>query len=356
MSTIFDVAKLAGVSYGTVSRVLNGSRHVHPQTREKVLQAMRELDFNANRQARNLAKRTAVTNTIGVLVPDLSTEYTGEILSGVDSCLSRHQMDIVLYTTHRIAEKEFAHITNLIRNAVDGLLILLPRHPADYIGMLENMHFPYVLIDHQGTRPDSPRVGATNYQGACDATRYLLSLGHRQIGFITGTLDMSNASDRLAGYKTALLETGISPDNALIFTGRFDRMDGFNAGNHFLDLPEPPTAIFASNDVMAYGVMDALHNRGLRVPQDMSLIGFDDIPTSAIIRPAMTTIRQPLKEIGSQAAQMLIKKLTNREIRLGCLELPTELIMRESCQPRFTINSDAIVSGGGATSQIMPPG
>ena len=259
--TIFDVAAEANVSYGTVSRVVNNDVHVKQETRERVLQTMRRLGYVANRQARSLAGGR--TNSIGVLVPDLGTGYIGEIIRGIDAELGLKDIDLILYTTHRTASKDANYVANLAKGMVDGLLLVLPRSPADFIGTLTQRNFPFVLIDHQGIGQDCPAVvGATNWQGGFSATEFLIKLGHRRIGFITGWMDLGCSLDRLDGYRSALRTNHILEEPELIYEGTFFQPDGFNGASNLLDLPNPPTAIFASNDVMAMGVIDAVRNRG----------------------------------------------------------------------------------------------
>jgi LacI family transcriptional regulator len=331
-ATIFDVASRAGVSYGTVSRVINDNPHVKAETRERILQAMNELGYVANKQARILAGGRS--RTIGLLVPDLGTGYVGEIMRGIDSELSLNNLDLVLYTTHRIANKEANYIANLAKGVVEGLLLLLPRNPVDNIGSLIQQNFPFVLIDHQGSDRECPAVGATNWQGAYNATEYLIKLGHTRIGFITGSLDMGCSVDRLEGYRSALRTHHLHENKELIFEGNFNQPDGYAGASAFLDLPNPPTAIFASNDVMAMGVMDAVRNRGLRIPDDISVVGFDDIPQASLTHPALTTVNQPLEKMGRVATQILLDLLNDPEKKVKRIELPTELVVRDSCRPR----------------------
>ncbi len=283
----------------------------------------------ANRQARSLAG--GKSNSIGVLVPDLGTGYIGEIIRGIDAELSLTDLDLILYTTHRTATKESNYVANLATGMVDGLLLVLPRSPADFIRNLTQRKFPFVLIDHQGTGRDCPAVGATNWQGAFNATEYLIKLGHTHIGFITGSMDLGCAVDRLDGYRSALRTSHISEKPELIYEGTFFQPDGFAGASALLDLPVPPTAILASNDVMAMGVMDAVRDRGLRIPDDVSIIGFDDIPQASLIRPALTTINQPLEKMGRVATQMLLDLLQHPEKKADRIELPTQLIVRDSC-------------------------
>jgi LacI family transcriptional regulator len=332
--TIVDVAAQARVSYATVSRVINNDVHVKQETRDRVLKTMQRLGYVANRQARSLAG--GKTNSIGVLVPDLGTGYIGEIIRGIDAELGLKDLDLILYTTHRTASKEASYVANLAKGMVDGLLLVLPRRPADFIGTLTQRNFPFVLIDHQGIGPDCPAVGAANWQGGFTATEYLIKLGHRRIGFITGWMDLGCALDRIDGYRSALRINHITEESELIYEGTFFQPDGFQGACTLLDLPNPPTAIFASNDVMAMGVIDAVRTRGLRVPEDISVIGFDDIPQASMIHPALTTISQPLEKMGRIATQMLLELLSQPRKKIGRIELPTELIVRESCQaPRM---------------------
>jgi LacI family transcriptional regulator len=328
--TIIEVAEKAGVSFGTVSRVVNNDIHVKKETRERVLQVMEKLGYVANRQARSLAG--GKSNIIGVLVPDLGTSYIEEIIRGVDAELSLTDLDLILYTTHRTASKEANYVANLAKGMVDGLLLVLPRSPADYIGTLTGRNFPFVLIDHQGTGRNCPAVGATNWQGAYRATEYLIKLGHSRIGFITGSMDLGCSMDRLEGYLSALRTHHANDAPELVYEGTFFQPDGYAGASALLDLPNPPTAIFASNDIMALGVMDAVRSRGLRIPDDISIVGFDDIPQSAVVRPALTTVNQPLEKMGRVATQMLLDLLRQPEKEAGRIELPTELVIRESCQ------------------------
>jgi len=329
--TIIDVAAEAGVSFGTVSRVINNDVHVKQETRERIIKTMQQLGFVANRQARSLAGGTS--NSIGVLVPDLSTAYIEEIIRGIDAELSLSDLDLILYTTHRMASKEAAYVANLAKGMVDGLLLVLPRSPADFVGTLTQRNFPFVLIDHQGTGQDCPAVGATNWQGAYHATEYLIKLGHRQIGFISGSMDLGCAVDRLSGYRAALQTYHLPEVPELIYEGSFAQPDGFAGASAMLDLSVPPSAIFASNDVMAMGVMDAVRERGLRVPGDVSVVGFDDIPQASLVHPALTTVNQPLEKMGRVATQMLLDLLRHPEKDAERIELPTELVVRDSCQP-----------------------
>ncbi len=329
--TIVDVAQEAEVSYATVSRVINNGAHVRPEKRERVLRAMAKLGFTVNQQARSL--RAGRSQVIGLLVHDLGTSYIGEIIRGIEAELSAASYDLMLYTTHRRKTKEATYVSAITRGMADGLLLVLPRNPEAYLESLRQRHFPYVLIDHQGIDETGPAVGATNWQGAYDATQHLLGLGHRRIGFITGQVEMGCARDRLAGYRAALAAAGVPADPALVREGDFFQPHGFAGARALLALPQPPSAIFASNDVSAFGVMEAVRDAGKRLPDDMSIVGFDDIPQAAQVNPTLTTVRQPLEQMGRTAARMLLEIIGDPDRPAARVELPTELIVRASTRP-----------------------
>lgn len=329
--TIFDVADEAGVSYSTVSRVINNKSNVNADTRERVLHAMEQLGYVGNIPARSLAGGTS--RVVGLLVDHLNNSYMGEIIRGIDEMLEVNNYNLMLYTTHRRKTKESAYVTKLTRNFADGLLLILPRNEKAYLETLHQRRFPYVLVDYQGSNQQVPSVIATNRKGAYDATTYLITLGHRRIGFITGTMEFGCARERLAGYRAALADQGIAFDPELVCEGDFLQPQGYRCAEQLLSLAAPPTALFVSNDVMAFGAIEAAGVRGLHIPEDLSIIGFDDIPQAAHVHPALTTVRQPLEEMGRCAATLLFKYIANPLAEVERIELPTELIIRESCQP-----------------------
>jgi LacI family transcriptional regulator len=332
--TIMDVAQEAGVSYATVSRVVNNKGYIKPETRERVMRAVTRLGYVVNQQARSLA--SGRSQVVGLLVPGLETAYIGEIIRGIDEELAGASYDLMLYTAHRRRTRESAYVATLTQGMADGLLLVLPRDPGAYLETLRRRGFPYVLIDHQGIDDAGPAVGATNRQGGYDATNHLIELGHRRIGFITGSLDLGCSNDRLAGYHAALSEFGLSTDPQLVREGDFTQPAGYRAARELLTLPVPPSAIFASNDLMAFGVMEAARVRGLRIPEDISIIGFDDIPQAIHVHPPLTTIRQPLEQMGRLAARMLLRQIDDRRQLAERMDLPTELIVRESCRAPAT--------------------
>lgn len=330
--TIFDVAKEAGVSYSTVSRVVNNKEHVSVEKRERVLRVMTQLGYVANIQARGLAG--GATQIVGLLVHGVNNGYIGEIIKGIDNELDQKHYDLMLYTTHRRKTRESAYVARLTRNQVDGLLLVLPRNSEAYLEDLAKRHFPYVLVDHDGISHGMPvpSIGAENLKGAYEATRYLLELGHRRIGFITGSMDIRCARDRLEGYEKALQDWGLSVVPELIQEGDFLQPMGYSCTKELLALSEPPTAIFASNDLTAFGAMEAVRDHGLQIPRDISILGFDDLPQAAHVHPPLTTVLQPLEEMGASAARLLLKYIKNADAPIEQIELPTKLIIRHSCR------------------------
>jgi LacI family transcriptional regulator len=329
--TIIDVAREANVSYSTVSRVVNNKSYVKPETRQRVLEAMDQLGYQANLQARSLAGGRS--NVIGLLVHGTISQYTGEIIRGIDDVLVPARYEMMLYTSHHGQIKEVEQINMMARGLADGLLLLLPLNPEQYLDSLRRQSFPYVLIDQKGDSTKDASVTAASREGTYKAIRYLIELGHRRIGFIAGTLEIAVAMERLEAYKQALSDYRIPLDPQLVKEGDFLQPSGFAGGNALLSLPTPPTAIFASSDMMALGVMDAARTHGLRIPEDLSLIGFDDIPMAAVAHPGLTTVRQPLEEIGRIATEILLRAIENPEDPPEVVVVPTELIIRGTTAP-----------------------
>ena len=330
--TISDVARETGVSVSTVSRVLNGKPEVSPATVAAVEQAITRLGYVANRSAQRLAGARA--GAIGLLVPTL-TDYLIEIMRGVSEVLTDAGHDMVVYSFDYLhgQGKTRPYTSVLSRSAVDGLIVVLPAYMDSSFLEAYQRERPVVLIDDKSENVVYPTVGAANVDGALQATRYLLALGHRRIGFITGNRKLSAAFERIDGYCQALRDAHVPVDPALIVDGDYFQSGGRRAAAPLLALPDPPTAIFASNDEEAFGVMDAVCQLGLRVPNDVSVVGFDDVPASALVRPPLTTVRQPLRLMGKTAAEMLLNLLDGRLLTNKLVLLPTPLIVRESCSP-----------------------
>lgn len=328
--TIYDIAEASGVSYSTVSRVLNGFEFVRETTREKVLAAAERLGYVANIQARSLAG--GKSNVIGVLVPRINNSYITEIVAGIDDELGAANLNLMLYTTHRRAGKETHYVETIASGMADGLLLVVPLTPDSYLAALRARQFPYVLVDQHDSHNASYEVIATNYQGAYDATRYLIELGHRRIAFITGLSELYSTHERLRGYRAALDQAGIPFNPAYVAEGDFWKDAAYRATTALLALPQRPTAIFAANDLTAIGAMNALSDHDLSVPGDMSIVGFDDIAQARFTIPRLTTVRQPLEQMGRSAVALLLEQLRHPERPPRRITLTTDLIVRDSCR------------------------
>lgn len=326
--TIVDVARESGVSYSTVSRVLNGFEHVKDSTRQRVLEAADKLGYVANLQARSLAG--GKTNIIGILVPELSNGYIGEIVRGADEELFRSDYNMMLYTTHRYQGKESAYVKSIYSGLSDGLLLIVPITQKTYLDALKDQNFPYVLVDQADET--SNVVNSTNWQGAYDATTYLIGLGHRKIAHITGMPAISTAHERLEGYKAALNDHHIPVNENYILEGDFNHKLGYIQAQKIMVMEDRPTAVFAANDLTALGTLEAARDHGLSIPDDISIIGFDDIPQARLSFPKLTTMRQSLDEMGRTAVKLLLEQIANPEQPPQRVTLTTQLVERESCR------------------------
>ncbi len=327
--TIADVAEVANVSKMTVSRVLNGQPGVSEHTRQRILDTMKSLGYVANPAARTLRGTSRI---LGVVVPVLSTSYMGLVISGISHAADQLDYGLMLYTQgsgDRAARTNY-YASLLSNGLVDGVVMVVPYEFELLVNAFKEHRLPYVLIDHHGITNDEPAVTATNRKGVLDAMRHLMALGHTRIGFITGRMAMGCSIDRLQGYKDALAEVGLPYDPALVLEGDFEQPTGFVQGKRLLEMTPRPTAIVASNDVMAFGVMDAIKEAKLQVGHDISVIGFDDIPMASQVYPALTTVRQPLAEMGEAGLDLLVTLLQGRTPITVERELATELIIRES--------------------------
>lgn len=330
--TLADVAELAQVSKMSVSRVINRQPGVSKQTRQRILEAIEQLGYVPNSSPR---ARILDSKLVALLIPDITTTYMGEILRGVSGAAERLNCGLMLYTqgSSDHTQRTGYYLSLLNNSLVDGVLMVVPLDYEVIVSDLKKHHLPYVIIDHHSGAEDEPSVTATNRKGVRDAMHYLMALGHRRIGFITGRMDIACSHDRLQGYRDGLAEIGIPFDPELVREGDFSQPAGFQQAQILLSLNDPPTAIVASNDVMALGVMDAAKAAGLRIGQDLSILGFDDIYMASQTYPPLTTIRQPMADMGETALELLVALLEGRTALTLRRELPTELVIRESTGP-----------------------
>jgi LacI family transcriptional regulator len=330
--TIRQIADLAGVSIATVSRVLNGRNDVSDETREVVNRVIRENGYTANRSARGLS--AGRTGLVGVLVPLVYPAYFSAILAGVAEALSEQDLRVVLSPTGHEHDREVTLLERLMHGLTDGALIVLPEESSEELERLVDQGYRFVVVDPLMPLAERiPSVSAAHTAGAHQAMRHLLELGHRRIAAITGPAGWVATEDRRRGYHAALAAAGILPEPELEVEADFEIAGGREAARHLLDLAQPPTAIFAFNDNHAIGAIQAARERDLRVPEDLSLVGFDDVEHATIVSPALTTVRQPLAEMGRTAVSLLIRLLERQRFETLRVELGTRLVVRDSTAP-----------------------
>jgi LacI family transcriptional regulator len=291
--TIREIAELAGVSVATVSRVMNDREDVSPETRELVQRIVRERGYTTNRTARGLS--AGRTGLIGATVPLVHPAYFSFILSGAAEALYERDMRLVLCPTQHEHEREVSLLERMMHGTTDGGLLINPQESSTELETLLLNGYHFVVVDP--LRPLNeriPSVSSANSAGADAAVQHLLSLGHRRIGAITGPRGWIATEERLRGYHSALASAGILAEPALVQEANFETEQGRRAARHLLDLHDPPTAIFAFNDNIAIGVVQAARERGIRMPEELSVVGFDDVEAAEIVTPMLTTIRQPL--------------------------------------------------------------
>jgi LacI family transcriptional regulator len=331
-ATIRDIAGLAGVSIATVSRVLNDRPDVAAETREAVMRVVREHGFSTNRGARGLSKGR--TGIVGSTVPHVNASYFGAILAGAAEALYEEDIRIVLCPTLHQHDREVTVVERLMRGTTDGALLLLPEETVDELHMLKRQGFPFVVVDPREPVPEGLAVvSAAHAAGAREATEHLLALGHRRIGAITGIPGWVATEERLSGFRTALAGHGLLADPNLIVAADFQIPGGFTAAERLLGRPDRPTAVFAFNDNIAIGTLQAARVHGLRVPEDLSIVGFDDLEEASIVDPPLTTVRQPLAELGRMGASLLTRIIDGQRVEALHVELATKLIVRGSTAP-----------------------
>jgi LacI family transcriptional regulator len=331
-ATIREIAELAGVSIATVSRVVNGREDVSPETRELVQRIVRERGYTANRNARGLS--AGKTGLIGATVPMLHHAYFSYILAGAAEGLYEQDMRLVLSPTMHEHHREVSLLERLMHGTTDGAVIILPEESSDELELLLNHGYRFVVIDPLLPLNERiPAVSAAHAAGADQAMKHLLSLGHTRIAAITGPRGWKATEDRRRGYYAALAAAGIMPDPELEVESNFELGGGAAAAEQLLALPVPPTAIFCFNDNMAVGAMQTARTRGVGIPEDLSIVGFDDLEEAEIVTPALTTIRQPLAEMGRIAVSLLMRLLDNQRLEALHVELGTRLVVRDSTAP-----------------------
>ncbi len=324
-STIKDVAKAAGVSVATVSRALNGVDNVLPETKQRITDAARALRFAPSGAARSLITRR--TDTIGALLPDLHGEYFSELIRGIDQAARARGLHLLLSSSHGDAE-EAAAALRAMNGRVDGLLVMSPHADASFLSQNLPVNLPAVLLNTAADLPEHSRFVVDNFGGAQMMTRHLVASGYKRIAFIQGPQENHEAQERLRGYRS-----GLGPDMPeMLFAGDFSEEAGAETGREIVDSKQRPDAIFAANDLMAIGCLGVLIAAGIQVPGEIAIAGFDDIPISRYVTPALSTVRVPIAALGAAALNALAQGMTSTNGGLiQSTVVAVELVLRHSC-------------------------
>jgi len=331
--TIKEVAKRAGVSISTVSRVLNSrdNKYIREVTRNKVMQAVKELNYKPDRRAQSL--RGVATKIIGLIIPNRLNPYFEQVAQAIEEVCFDEGYGILLCSSNNNQKRESIYLDLLEKQKVDGIVISTVGLTRERFNELISRGIPVVLIDEDVPGVNAPAVFANNYMGGCQATQYLIQLGHERIAFISGPIDLLSSRERYRGYRDTLAKEGIKVGKELFKEGSFTYESGYRATWELLDERNKFTAIFCSNDLMAFGAMRAIQDKGKKVPRDYSIVGFDDMYFSSISNPQLTTVAQPVKEMAFRAFIALKEQIAEGFSHEKSHQfLDTKLIVRESCR------------------------
>jgi LacI family transcriptional regulator len=327
--TLKDIAERAGVTTATVSMVINNKPNISEATKKKVLSIAQELNYYPNIIARGLA--TKRSNAIGVIVPNLASGFIMRIMEGVKNTLRNANYTVILFDTIGQGVDEYKLFQRVVyEGRVDGVIVITAGCTDDELSLFKKEKVPCVLVARHSDILDS--IYVNNKTGSYDAVKYLISKGHRDIGVVTVNRKNLNIEERIDGYKDALAESGIEFKQELVFDVTNDSIvDGVHIANKILSGSHRPSAVFTPvGDMTAIGLIKEFKKRGLRVPEDMAVVGYDDVPAALVVEPALTTVRQPKLEMGDLAINLIIDKIEKRDETIVCRELPAKFIIRES--------------------------
>jgi LacI family transcriptional regulator len=332
MSTISDVARRAGVSAMTVSRVINNSGYISPETRERVEKAVHDLGYVPNALARSL--RFKQTKTLALVLTDITNPFFTTIARGVEDAASEQGFSVIFCNTDESESKEAEYLNVVLQKQVDGLLLVPASCSSDSVTFLQERKVPVVVLDRCVYDAKIDTLRCDSEEGAYQLTRHLLDLGHTRIAILSGPPSVSTATDRVAGYRRALVEAGLGSRVELVYHGEYSQASGYQMAWQALAVTPRPTALFAANNFITSGALRAVREAGLRVPKDISIVSFDDLPTAPFMGPALTVAAQPAYEMGRKAAELLLTRLAGEgPAEPQEIVLPTEIIVRESSAP-----------------------
>ncbi|WP_078555520.1 catabolite control protein A [Bacillus alkalicellulosilyticus] len=328
-TTIYDVAREAGVSMATVSRVVNGNPNVKPATRKKVLEAIERLGYRPNAVARGLASKK--TTTVGVIIPDISSIFFAELARGIEDIATMYKYNIILCNSDQNKDKEIHLINTLLEKQVDGIIFMGAQIRDELADELKRSPVPIVLAATLDKEKSLPSVIIDYKQAVADAVTHLIANGHKRIGMLSGSLeDPVNGFQKFAGYREALEKSGIPFDESLVKIGDYTYDSGIEAMDSFLEMEDKPTAIFASSDEMALGIIHGAQDKGYHIPDDFEVIGFDNTRLATMVRPTLSTVVQPMYDIGAVSMRLLTKYMNKEEVQDHIVELPHRIEFRKS--------------------------
>jgi len=328
VSTIKDVAAIAGVSFTTVSHVLNETRPVSAEARRRVLAAVEEIGYLPSAVARSLRK--SETKIVGVLVPNVQNPFFAELVCGVEEACRLGGYSVFLCNSDNDPKRQQQYMRTLLEKRIDGLLLSSAGDDEALAGIFKMASVPSVTVDRLVPGAKADRVSVNNREGAAAAVRHLLELGHRRVGCISGPSEFEVAQERVEGWRDAFRDLGLAPDESWLIAGDFSSAGGYAAARQLLQASPELTAVFASNDLMALGAMRAAAEMGRSVPQALSVVGFDDIELSAYAYPSLTTVGCSIKELGREAGRALLERIENPQAALKEVLLTPTLVLRES--------------------------
>lgn len=339
VSKLSEVARLAGVAPITASRAIRGTGYVSAEARERIMAAAAQLQYTPDPLARRM--RGDRSRLLGVFVNHYGPVVLHEIIRALSTHARAKGYDLLLFNAERFDSPDRMATCDLLGKLCDGLLLVMPSADDGFLDAIERRQLASVVICFDARPVAVPVVAAENRLGARAAVEHLLALGHRRIAYIAGNPGTGQSAERERGYVDALLAAGIAPDPALVVNGAFVQPGGYAATERLLGARIPPTAIFAANDEMAFGAIDAINSRGLTVPDDISVIGFDDIPTASCVFPKLTTMHQPFDAIAAYAVREVVGMIDGQSTAAARIAFPAKLVVRGSTGPARRLEADA---------------
>ncbi|WP_407426298.1 LacI family DNA-binding transcriptional regulator [Arcticibacter sp.] len=331
MSSLKNVADMAGVSVATVSRVLNSEEVVKEDTKQKVLAAIKKLNYTPNRVAQRLRSTKTNSRIIGLLIPDIQNPFYVDVIRGIEEYAYAHNSVVIIGNFSQDEKKEKLYIDILKSESVDGFIVAPSNEKNVYIKALMTDGFPIVCIDRGMKDVDVDLVKVDNQQGVFNAVQHLINLGHTRIGHVTGKPFLPTTHERMAGYEEAMKKYELEIDPEIIVSSNSDYESGAEQTARLLELENPPTAIFTANNLITLGALDTINRRGLRIPEDVAIVGFDDVYWANSLNPPLTAVRQPGFEIGKRSCELLIQRINKPDRAVASIILKTELMIRKSC-------------------------